>query len=799
MRSGEALIGRAGALAAGLALLWTVPSGAATIEIETDADEFGAGGTSACTLREAVEAARTDDGFGGCPSGSGGDKILMPGSVTLGIDNGGGGTNASGDLDYDSKQKLKIIGSEDPGPTLPAINPEPDWGERALEVTKGKVTLRGIDISGYETNASAGGAVRVAGKKSVLKLDGTYMEANQAGRRGGAVACDGCKSLNLSGPYGFEDNITTGANDPMGGAIFTDGPLVAKGARGFGGFPWTTSHFSDNRTATLLPNVANGGAIYATDDVTISKTLFEDNHVVGNGAGGAIAMDVVPSEKATVKLTDSTFDDNTAVGRGGAFSLTSTAAKLKATRLAVTENEALTYGGGFFFQANATIKESIFDGNVADASGSSSTVQGGAIYANSGNQPESRTLRIVGSSVTNNQVTGGDTQQGGGVFTTGMDLRLLNSTIGGNDALLAGAEGGGVFVDQRESVAEPPVGSALIEFTTFSDNEAGPGTTEGDAIFASLADNEIEIRASIIDEGLDGCAVTPGTDVKSGGYNVEVTVDADCGIDAATDSHEQAFLLNLSENGSPPVGVPITGILDLPIALNFSFATASSSAADIVPPGKCKSGGEKLKKDARGAPRPVGDGCDAGALEFTTCFEQSVHGENSFVGRDSADEIQGEFGESDRVLAQGGDDFISVYSNSDYVCAGSGDDTILPEDGSDAIDGDKGTDLVSYNNANAPLFANLGASSATEPSGTDELFSIEDLQGTEGDDEIIGSDKDNLLIGGGGVDSIEGAGGEDKIDAKDGEADELIDCGPGDNSKEKAKIDEGLDPDPVSC
>ena len=149
-----------------------------------------------------------------------------------------------------------------------------------------------------------------------------------------------------------------------------------------------------------------------------------------------------------------------------------------------------------------------------------------------------------------------------------------------------------------------------------------------------------------------------------------------------------------------------------------------------------------------------------------------MDGENSDVGRNSADEIQGEFGEQDVVLAQGGNDFISVYSGNDYVCAGSGNDTILPEDGSDAIDGDAGTDLVSYNNANAPLIANLGASTATEPSGTDSLFSIEDLQGTEGDDDIIGSDKDNLLIGGGGEDSIEGAGGEDTIDAKDGEADD---------------------------
>ena len=75
VRFGEALIVRAGALAAGLALAMAAPAGATTIEVETDADEFGAGGSSACTLREAVEAARKDDSFGGCPAGDGADKV----------------------------------------------------------------------------------------------------------------------------------------------------------------------------------------------------------------------------------------------------------------------------------------------------------------------------------------------------------------------------------------------------------------------------------------------------------------------------------------------------------------------------------------------------------------------------------------------------------------------------------------------------------------------------------------------------------------------------------------------------
>ena len=89
---------------------------------------------------------------------------------------------------------------------------------------------------------------------------------------------------------------------------------------------------------------------------------------------------------------------------------------------------------------------------------------------------------------------------------------------------------------------------------------------------------------------------------------------------------------------------------------------------------------------------------------------------------------------------------------------------------------------------------------ATGPTiGNDTFSSIENAQGSEDDDEVLGDDKANRLIGGGNLDTIRGRGGIDVIDAKDNEADIEIDCGPGDNSKEKAKIDVGLDPDPISC
>ncbi len=145
---------------------------------------------------------------------------------------------------------------------------------------------------------------------------------------------------------------------------------------------------------------------------------------------------------------------------------------------------------------------------------------------------------------------------------------------------------------------------------------------------------------------------------------------------------------------------------------------------------------------------------------------------------------------------------MNIYGGEDRACAGPGDDTILAGENSDSpdeIDGGSGTDFLSYNNG-SQVTINLDTQTAFGPNmGDDVLHSIEDVQGSEGNDSIFGSNGPNLLIGGGDPDLIRGLGGIDVIDAKDGESDVEINCGPGDNSKEKAKFDEGLDPDPVSC
>ena len=162
--------------------------------------------------------------------------------------------------------------------------------------------------------------------------------------------------------------------------------------------------------------------------MTISKTRFDDNHVNGRGHGGALSVVVQSPETATVKLTDTTFDDNSAIGRGGAVNVLGTRPSSRPPESPCGATRAQGFGGALFTQADSTIKESLFDGNTIDAADATSSTQGGGIYSNSGNQAEPNKMRIVGTSVTNNQATGGDNQQGAGIWTTGIDLKLLNST-----------------------------------------------------------------------------------------------------------------------------------------------------------------------------------------------------------------------------------------------------------------------------------------------------------------------------------------------------------------------------------
>lgn len=777
--------GAVGVLVLVATMTFAAAAHAATIEVETDGDEFGAGGP--CALREAVEAARTNAAFGGCPKGSASkrDTIVMPADAVLTI-HGDTATNADGDLDYDGGGKLTIRGTDQPDPDPPKITG--DFTDRILEVTHQKgVRVEGVQMEGGG-GVNSGAAVR-ASTGSSLTLENVNLHDNVANLRGGAVACEGCKSLALTGAFHIDDNAVQSSTSAEGGGIWSNAPTKLTGIAG-GPIPFLDAQITENRTNPTGIQLGQGAGIFASDDLTITDTYFSGNDAEDSGSGGALAL-AAPPGGAKLKLIDSTLQGNTAANSGAGIAMIGTDAVLDVRRSAIIQNDSTgsanggsAFGAGVFLdEGGGKITDSVIDGNTATATAAGNTAAGGGIFTSTeSSQPT--TLKLNRTSVTNNSVAVGTANQRGGGLVIQGRLETLNSTIAGNTAPASGADGGGIKIERSGG----GVPSARFDFTTIKGNV-------GDVGDGLVTEGNVAIRASVIDQAGDACVETATGLMHSKGFNVEEGDNAGCEIDAATDSHGNDFLLFLDENGSPPAGTTDE------IAQTAALINPVSAALDIVPPQNCKVDATELKVDARGAPRPAEDGCEAGAMERVSCFDAFLFGPHSFVGTKGADQIQGSNADADVVLAQGGDDTIQTYGGADTICAGKGNDLVQPQAGNDEIDAGKGTDMLNYNNAMpGGLSIFLAEESADGVSiGVDSVKGFENAQGSEDDDHVEGDNRDNLLIGGGGVDELLGKGGIDVLDAKDGEADAEINCGPGKNSKEKAKIDEGLDPEPKSC
>jgi len=135
-------------------------------------------------------------------------------------------------------------------------------------------------------------------------------------------------------------------------------------------------------------------------------------------------------------------------------------------------------------------------------------------------------------------------------------------------------------------------------------------------------------------------------------------------------------------------------------------------------------------------------------------------------------------GNSDDALFGGnGDDMIDGRDGDDTLLGGGGDDTLIGGTGTDVFDGGSGSDMVDFSYTSSDKlridlsdgyawFLNdptVPPSSSNRASTTEELISIENARGGDGDTVIIGNSVDNYLDGGNGDDDIDGSGGDDTI------------------------------------
>jgi Ca2+-binding RTX toxin-like protein len=224
---------------------------------------------------------------------------------------------------------------------------------------------------------------------------------------------------------------------------------------------------------------------------------------------------------------------------------------------------------------------------------------------------------------------------------------------------------------------------------------------------------------------------------------------------------------------------------------------AVTDAADIsTTDAACTDAGQSVSCAATGITTisvKAGGGDDQAKVAATPASSVTLEGEDGNDSLSGADDAAGEI-----------------------LKGGKGNDLMLGGNGPDQFLGEQGFDTVSYSDhTTAGVVATIGTiaddgNAADGPATARDNIdkNVEKVAGTLLADFLIGSPNNDVLVGlagndrlkgRGGADIFKGKGGIDILLAKDGVRDTRLNCGPGANSRERAKRDRALDPKPKSC
>jgi CSLREA domain-containing protein len=451
-----------------------------------------------------------------------------------------------------------------------------------------------------------GGAIYLSG---LLQLDNCELSGNVSAGSGGAVAA-------IPGQFG----------DHFFG--MQNARFFGNSAGGSGGAIYLQEISVSASLSTFEGNVAaeDGGAISArTADAYLTGVDILGNSAQGDGGGLA-------GDYAYFSVDGSRVNGNSASRGGGIFA---TAQYVDAYSSEISGNQASAAGGGAFLQ-NDDHDEGWFEGYFDDTliEGNSSGGPGGGIYF-AGDYLDTYGVSLVGNSASAGggaYVDRGDMafweatisqntadSSGGGLASFGF-IDLWASAVDGNSAV----QGGGIdnlgilFVDQStlsNNVASDDGGGlrSLNYFTaissTFSGNRAQRGAAiandlTGELVAVTVADNaaaqgpiaslagtsELTARLSLFVENQGPCA----GELLSNGYNL--SDDGACGLEGDLDLVLPGPHVGpLADNGGPTL---------------THFPSAGSAVVDAAPLDVC------AFEDQRWQPRPLGHGCDIGAVEF---------------------------------------------------------------------------------------------------------------------------------------------------------------------------------------
>ena len=177
----------------------------------------------------------------------------------------------------------------------------------------------------------------------------------------------------------------------------------------------------------------------------------------------------------------------------------------------------------------------------------------------------------------------------------------------------------------------------------------------------------------------------------------------------------------------------------------------------------------------------LGAGSSAGAdgIDNLTGIEAVLggNGDDSLLGGSGTETLNGGNGNDDLAGGNGndslfgdvGNDTLNGGNGNDDIAAGNGNDSLSGGDGNDTLNGGEGSaDFASYADASGTISASLSDDTITGgvaegSGGSDRLFGIEGLIGSNFNDTLVGNSAVNTLMGGDGSDSLVGGGGNDLL------------------------------------
>ncbi|MCB0342579.1 MAG: putative Ig domain-containing protein [Pseudobdellovibrionaceae bacterium] len=301
--------------------------------------------------------------------------------------------------------------------------------------------------------------------------------------------------------------------------------------------------------------LGNGGAFYLSDgSYEFTRCLFESN-LVTSGRGGAIWAD--PTNPVVITTEQSQFISNSA------------------SSISNSNGGAIHVGRDDHV---LTVIDSYFSGNTVGEFWAGGSIGG---Y----DQPGSE-IHIEGSTFIDNGKIGG-----GGIALLGYCTKDLTKNCSiKNSTFVASAQDNHLVLLSYVAPFGSPQNTWRLENNTFLSS----GTL---SMLYSEGAAKIDLLANVFHNPLSSNACETTVGLTSLGYNIDHANT--CGLNHSTDLASTDPLLD-------PAGLVDNGGYTPTVLLQFG-----SPAKDIIPSDQCGT-----LTDQRGLPRPIGSGCDAGAVEM---------------------------------------------------------------------------------------------------------------------------------------------------------------------------------------